>query len=280
MSDEAVLEILDSAPNIETNKIEETIKLGPNLICKFTSAEKSKEELAALDHALKIGLKVPVVRRVIHTSSNWETIIIMDYVHGRTLEQMWPEIGIIDTIRYALQLRKAINVMHKSKSVTGGGLATGEFFTKWFDNYDRPEPGLSPTRLTAYINWWLVNGHEYPHEPDLTIAPLETHTFVHQDLVPRNMIVDKAQQLWIVDWGYAGYYPEFFEYAQLYETKFGKPIEGSRAFTETFWRWKWVLFCVMAIDFRALKVRKLHEFLHNIASRTRAGIAPSPHTDY
>jgi thiamine kinase-like enzyme len=35
----------------------------------------------------------------------------------------------------------------------------------------------------------------------------------HQDLVPRNIIVgdDPDRTLWVVDWGWAGFYPEWWE---------------------------------------------------------------------
>lgn len=280
MTDEAVLQLLDNAPHIETNKIEQARILGPDLMCKFSSTNEAEEEVAALDHALKLGLSVPIVRRVIESSTSIGTVIIMDYVHGRTLEQMWPELDLLDTIRYALQLRKFINIMHSSKSIQGGGVANGRFYCKWLDSITPPEPSLSPTRFTSYLNWWLSMHIPGRAGPEPTLSPLNTHTFVHQDLVPRNMIIDDDRRLWIVDWGYSGYYPEFFEYAQLKDPMFGKPIEGSRIFTETLWHWKWKLFCIVAVDFRIIRVSGLYKLLQRLAFRTRLLPAPIPHKDY
>ncbi|THH05209.1 hypothetical protein EW146_g9965 [Bondarzewia mesenterica] len=47
--------------------------------------------------------------------------------------------------------------------------------------------------------------------PDLVFEPLHEYVFIHQDLAPRNMIVDARNRLWIVDWGYAGFYPAYVE---------------------------------------------------------------------
>ncbi|KAJ3500393.1 hypothetical protein NLJ89_g9816 [Agrocybe chaxingu] len=37
--------------------------------------------------------------------------------------------------------------------------------------------------------------------------------FTHQDLAPRNFMLDKDGQLWMMDWELAGWYPAYFEYA-------------------------------------------------------------------
>ncbi|KAI9820415.1 MAG: hypothetical protein M1832_003748 [Thelocarpon impressellum] len=37
----------------------------------------------------------------------------------------------------------------------------------------------------------------------------------HHDLAPRNLLVDPAGQLWLLDWDLAGWYPRYFEYAAM-----------------------------------------------------------------
>lgn len=122
MSDEEVSEVVRSSPNVETVKIEATRILGPSLLCKFSLDNKAREEVAALEHARKLGIRAPIVRRVIPKTARADTFIIMDRIQGKTLEQLWPQLGILDTILYALQLRKFINTMHESTSQVGGGL--------------------------------------------------------------------------------------------------------------------------------------------------------------
>ena len=56
-----------------------------------------------------------------------------------------------------------------------------------------------------------------PH-PELMLEPAPEHIFVHQDLAPRNMILDDAGKLWVVDWGHAGFYPAYMEYMGLETT--------------------------------------------------------------
>lgn len=264
MSDEAIIKVVQDSPHIETTKIELTHILGPTLVCKITGDLQAKEEVAALNHARSLGVRAPIARRIVPSSENMGAVIVMDRIHGKTLEQMWPELGIIDTIRYALQLRKFISIMHKSKSSRGGGLAEGFFFTKWFDGAF-PKPGMSPERFSEYINYYLI--HDYHPRPDLLTRSLDTHTFVHQDLVPRNFVIDSNRQLWIVDWSYGGYYPEYFEYAEMNNPRFGSPAKGSRAWVKTFWHWKWLLFRFISIGTNAFKARASHELLSIITDR-------------
>ncbi|KZO89623.1 hypothetical protein CALVIDRAFT_46347 [Calocera viscosa TUFC12733] len=53
-----------------------------------------------------------------------------------------------------------------------------------------------------------VNPYQFPDETRLV--------FVHQDLNPRNLLVDKDERLWIIDWKNSGFYPECFEYCAVF----------------------------------------------------------------
>lgn len=281
MTDEAVLEHVLSSPNVETIKVEPIRILGPTLVAKPSTDDNAQEESAAMACAHKLGIRVPIVRRIIPEDfdgpDGHDAFIIMDRIHGMTLEQLWPQLGIIDTVRYALQLRKFISIMHSSKSQRGGGLANGTYCSRWFDLFTQPIPSMSPTRFTSYMNWWLVNCLQ--PRPELIVKPLKEHTFVHQDLVPRNFIIDQYHQLWIVDWTWGGYYPEYFEYAQMSDPRFGKPIERTSSWTKRCWRWKWILFRAVAIGFRSLTIHKYQNSLQALYGATRGYGAPTE-TDY
>jgi hypothetical protein len=52
----------------------------------------------------------------------------------------------------------------------------------------------------------------------LNQAPSDTPRFkfknlvlTHQDIAPRNLIIDAQEKLWLIDWGIAGVYPLGFE---------------------------------------------------------------------
>ncbi|RAH80812.1 hypothetical protein BO86DRAFT_274124, partial [Aspergillus japonicus CBS 114.51] len=51
-----------------------------------------------------------------------------------------------------------------------------------------------------------------PNVPAFRFRQLE---LVHQDISPRNLVLDEAGNVWLVDWADAGAYPPAFETAAL-----------------------------------------------------------------
>jgi thiamine kinase-like enzyme len=47
----------------------------------------------------------------------------------------------------------------------------------------------------------------------------EPLVLTHQDLNLRNLIVGEDGHLWIIDWGWAGYHPWWFEYVAMREAE-------------------------------------------------------------
>ncbi|KAL1671461.1 hypothetical protein EV122DRAFT_284899 [Schizophyllum commune] len=117
-----------------------------------------------------------------------------------------------------------------------GGLHSGRTHSEWLNALYGPVKRASPTMFTNHLNWWLTDCRPSVCEPrpDLTIQPAPQHILVHQDLVPRNMIVDRRGTLWIVDWGHAGYYPVFMEYAGMDAAR-GLAMSWLSAPTFLFW---------------------------------------------
>jgi thiamine kinase-like enzyme len=54
-------------------------------------------------------------------------------------------------------------------------------------------------------------------EAKKSIPPFEFPTFIltHQDISPRNLILDKSSYVWLIDWAFTGAYPPVFEAATL-----------------------------------------------------------------
>jgi len=47
----------------------------------------------------------------------------------------------------------------------------------------------------------------------------ENLRFRHLDIKPRNLLFTKQGELWIIDWEFAGFYPESFDQFFLYDRK-------------------------------------------------------------
>ncbi|RDB18662.1 hypothetical protein Hypma_014699 [Hypsizygus marmoreus] len=140
--------------------------------------------------------------------------IVMDYIHGNTLERLWD--GLNESTRgtmfsqlgeYLCQLRALENPSSRPGPVDGS-CCSGRWFGLWdagpFTAYDDLVQWLNHKRDVAgnyACDSFTTEGYRL--------------VFTHQDLAPRNLILDEASRLWILDWGMAGWYPTYFEYASV-----------------------------------------------------------------
>lgn len=243
-SDEELFERIERSPSLVTIR-QETVKvLSPGLIAKPVSCFIDPlDETYAMERARSVGVSVPVVRRTVTGGEDAdEHFLIMDRIHGKTLEQLWPHIGIWETIRIAWQLRGFLRAMASITSGTTGGLHSGVVRSIHIDAIFGPVPHASPSTFSSYLNWWLTECRPQwcQPRPDLTFSPTQ-HVLVHQDLAPRNMMLDTTGSLWIIDWNNAGYYPTFMEYMGMDAVSAG--LDWFRASTWASWwgRMRWDL---------------------------------------
>jgi hypothetical protein len=135
LSDKEIMEIQMNTKHIITTKTEPVNILGPTLVCKNANINQAEDEIAAINFAHSIGIKVPTIRRLIPAAGAdiILPVIIMDRIHGQTLEQLWSMLGWWNTVLLALQFRRYISAMHSVKTQIGGGLATGLFHSQFIE---------------------------------------------------------------------------------------------------------------------------------------------------
>ncbi|KIM43141.1 hypothetical protein M413DRAFT_26327 [Hebeloma cylindrosporum] len=211
----------NESPSIITVRTEANAKfLCDGLVAKSVGADHHldalHDEVAAMELAQAIGINVPVIRRVLDISSQDSGLIIMDRIRGKNLEELWPSIGFFKTIYYAFQLRNIVRRMRAVTSQAGGGISSGRFFSLIFDYCAFPPMRYcTPVNLAKYTEHWLVSypPRFSPPRPDIaaTLYPVRPHVFTHNDLVPRNIMIDEDGKLWVVDWRFSGYYPRCME---------------------------------------------------------------------
>lgn len=81
--------------------------------------------------------------------------------------------------------------------------------------YDHQGAGPFAT-YAEFTAWW---NHKLDVSQREEKAPLSVASFddtmplvlTHFDLVRRNLILDDANRLWVIDWGCSGFYPKWFE---------------------------------------------------------------------
>lgn len=173
------------------------------------------EEFEALKHARTLGVPVPAV----HEFSSETRTILMDFVEGASLESVWPTMSESEKKSIARKLGRFISLMRSDRQAeTYIGSINGPVHDcrRFGDCTGGPF-----TDETAF-NDFILNLFAACPNPirDSLAAKMRTDhgiRFTHGDLTPRNIIVKDGEIMGVVDWEYAGWYPEYFEYVKFFE---------------------------------------------------------------
>ncbi|KAI1948000.1 hypothetical protein LOZ12_002099 [Ophidiomyces ophidiicola] len=138
--------------------------------------------------------------------------IVMDYVPGKPLDKVWKELNDAQrasTCRqlgdYLTQLRNLTS--ERIESVNNDKVRTGFYKSRWGGPFDNEKE----------FNDFLAAGAQD--------RPADNHGihFAHGDLSPRNILVnDDGHITAILDWEWAGWYPEYWDFVWMYLDMPGK----------------------------------------------------------
>ncbi|KAG6015664.1 hypothetical protein E4U43_004973 [Claviceps pusilla] len=180
--------------------------------------------VTAMQVASQLDIRLPHVHRIVQQDNAF--YCIMDRIPGIALDEAWPNLGWISSLRLAFQLRRVIHRMRSVTSVTAGSLPTGKCTSYFLDDSFRLPFRATIHHVNAFLNFWAnftsftLEVKKTPAEhaicPKSVFSYSRPFVFTHHDLAPRNIILDPEGQLWIIDWDCAGFYPDFFEYAGMF----------------------------------------------------------------
>ncbi|KAI0146210.1 hypothetical protein GGR57DRAFT_289419 [Xylariaceae sp. FL1272] len=259
------------------------INITPASVSKAYGSQEELEDTAlAIDRALEIGIRTPRITRVVQQEDIYECI--SERIHGSNIMDCWADLGWLAIIRLAFQLRTMVRQMRRQSNPTAGSLGTGIARTFWLDDVFGMPSRMSSLTITSLINFWYNTGtfrqesrkskEEHISSCSGPIQP-QLLVFTHHDLAPRNLIVDQAGDLWLVDWDYAGWYPPFFEHAGMH--RFYRPETWGRMAKL---RWKvftWLATGLFTKERRILNEaeRKCIRFRAGRRFNIKAGVTPS-----
>ncbi|KAK1145259.1 hypothetical protein N8T08_004412 [Aspergillus melleus] len=159
-----------------------------------------------------------------------EGCITMDRVEGSTLEDKWDTLDetskesichqtwdIVSKIR---AIPRPPNLEGLFLCLADGSPSKDEMF-KDLQEPDRPLRSDSEVRARIFERYYEHNGRLYANElPDM-LPRAESSVFTHGDIAPRNIMVDDQNMITgLIDWEWAGWYPDYWEYAQILRPAF------------------------------------------------------------
>lgn len=223
-TNEQLIGHINSAPYLCPDDPRNRIRrLSPRLLAKkYCDNRHLDDALAAMEMARRVGVRVPHVPR---TAGDY---MVMQYVCGRALTDAWPTLGWLTTIHLALVLRRYVRAMRTLQSPTAGSLATGSCRSYFLKDYFGLPAHARPCDIQSFIDFWAAfvsMRHDFQRaRKGVRSRPLSwvpraddaSLVLTHHDLAPRNLLLDNSGKLWVLDWDFAGWYPQFFEYAAIY----------------------------------------------------------------
>ena len=84
----------------------------------------------------------------------------------------------------------------------------------------RPLTSDSELRDRIYERYVHFGGSRYEHELPSMLPKSNQSVFTHGDIAPRNIMVENGNITGIIDWEHAGWYPDYWEYAQIMRPAF------------------------------------------------------------
>ncbi|KKZ65226.1 hypothetical protein EMCG_08935 [[Emmonsia] crescens] len=193
--------------------------ISPNLITKAANPNLQRDAIKSTNLALQLGIRVPVIKRSFQAGHSLYTV--MERVDGMNLLDCWHQLGWLTTFKLAFQLRGFVRKMRTQTSPTAGGLHTGDFNSIWVEDLYGLPKHAGTRAVVEYFNFWgnfiCPPLHERPKRPEKLKVQFSTAHFVftHQDLAPRNLMIDKHDKLWLIDWNLSGWFPIYMEYVGM-----------------------------------------------------------------
>ncbi|RDB18663.1 hypothetical protein Hypma_014698 [Hypsizygus marmoreus] len=205
---EQVLELLPSGVILYEATGRKVIQITETLVVKCGAWATEVHNL----NFVRAHTDIPVPRPYLFFHKGLGYYAVMEYIPGDTLEMRWDSLeesmrmSVVEQLGgYLRQLRTLENF-----SSVPGPVDRTPCCGRWFGLFDAG-PFETYDDLIAWLNRKRDASRNTTHEPFTTEG--YKLVFTHQDLAPRNMILDKSNRLWVLDWELAGWYPSYFEYA-------------------------------------------------------------------
>lgn len=198
-----------------------------NAVVKFGTATTTYEVEVLRFIREKTTVPVPRVYGV-YCFQDGTRVVISEYIEGKPLSETWSTLSHEEKLEICGQLRQIVQKLRENRKdhyiggigntvaidyrkavLTGGPFTTEEQFNTFLRS------DLFPTarrRLHSTFQEIMSSNHEI--------------VLTHSDISLRNIIVQNGQIKALIDWEYAGWYPEYWEYVRFYHQVDEPDLDG------------------------------------------------------
>lgn len=165
---------------------------------------------------------VPRVRKIIRNGSPYSARFVMDRIVGRRLSDVWSHLSLLSKLGVAIQLRRYIRqlraIKHPRSSIPGPilsqGVAECELPSIFGQMISSRGPFKTHDELTAFFDSRTERARAKTgvcRDYDRSAR----YVLTHGDINPRNLLVGDDGRLWMIDWEWSGFYPQWFEHIAM-----------------------------------------------------------------
>ena len=237
LDDDEIIRLAESAPYLSETE-DSLVRISDDTVVKlYHNYSSSCSEALAIDLVrTSTSIAVPCIRRVIHhLHDEGDGLIVMDLVqNARQLHVCWGSLSLWAKFKVILTMRYYLQQLRHIRSITPGPLGPQPAMCHGLQfGFDPKGPFPTTKALAEHFHKELsfAEGRGYDPPQPLDESVFTDLVLTHNDLNMRNILLDHDGQLWIVDWGWAGFYPTWFEYLgmRLAAQKDNEPVEWQTA---------------------------------------------------
>ncbi|OAR00252.1 hypothetical protein LLEC1_03469 [Akanthomyces lecanii] len=165
-------------------------------------------------------IPVPSIHNAYRDETTGHVVIIMDFVEGQNLDKAWATYTESERQSVIAQLK---GYMAQLRSFKGSFIGCIDGTACQDQYFYSEEEDYGPYETERDFNQGIINlmTSKGPHtfiewRCDVWREIMKGHDIVltHNDFDPRNILVQGAKVVAILDWEFSGYYPEYWEYCK------------------------------------------------------------------
>lgn len=199
------------------------VRISINRVIKGPTGPAESDALQFV--AANTNLRVPKVYRTYDRRDGF--YIEMEYIHGQQVGAIWATITGEEKDHIVKQLADCVSQLHQHESkVRGIGSVTMKQMKDVRLSYTPFGPFQNVADFHTFVRKTLpLEKASETFGEDVFRCHSSDYKVVmsHSDICLRNMIIDHQGSLVLVDWEFAGWWPEYWDYTKSFYALFGTP---------------------------------------------------------